>query len=306
MKYAILGAGGIGGSLGAYLAAAGKDVILLARGKHYEALKAGGLMLHSVVKGELHLPDIKVSTVEEYKDIPDVLFVTVKGYSLKALLPFLKQFAGQDTMVIPLLNIYGTGDYLKEAVPGLNVISGCIYIVAHISAPGEITQEAKIFRVVIGTDGEDEREAKLKKISDDLQEAGIKVVLSKHISADAFRKFSFISPYAATGAYYDYTAGQIEEDEEALATFRNLVLECKALGEAMGLQLPEDLPEQNMRTLAVMGKDATASMQKDLARGKDSELEGLVLQLVDWGKKYHVAMPVYEKVSQKLGKLLKA
>ena len=45
MNYVIIGAGGTGGTLGAYLTKGGADVTLIARGKHLEALKAHGLKM---------------------------------------------------------------------------------------------------------------------------------------------------------------------------------------------------------------------------------------------------------------------
>ena len=45
MKYAIIGAGGTGGSLGFFLTKAGKDVTLIARGKHLEAIRKNGLCM---------------------------------------------------------------------------------------------------------------------------------------------------------------------------------------------------------------------------------------------------------------------
>ena len=43
MKIAVLGAGAIGGFLGARLARAGADVVLIARGPHLQAMKLSGL-----------------------------------------------------------------------------------------------------------------------------------------------------------------------------------------------------------------------------------------------------------------------
>lgn len=45
MKYLIIGAGGTGGILGAYMTKAGKDVTLIARNAHLAAMKEDGLTL---------------------------------------------------------------------------------------------------------------------------------------------------------------------------------------------------------------------------------------------------------------------
>ena len=51
LKYVVLGAGGTGGPIGGYLTRAGKDVTLIARGRHLEAMKSDGL---EIELGEEH------------------------------------------------------------------------------------------------------------------------------------------------------------------------------------------------------------------------------------------------------------
>ncbi|MDE5760841.1 MAG: NAD(P)-binding domain-containing protein, partial [Bacteroides sp.] len=84
LKYLIAGTGGVGGSIAAFLALAGKDVTCIARGEHLAALRQHGLQLHSDLKGEhtLHLP---ACTAEEFQGKADVIFVCVKGYSVSSI-----------------------------------------------------------------------------------------------------------------------------------------------------------------------------------------------------------------------------
>ena len=148
LKYVVLGAGGTGGPIGGYLTRAGKDVTLIARGRHLEAMKSDGL---EIELGEEHfLASVKACSMEEYKETPDVIFVCVKGYSLDEAADFIKTTADPHTVVIPILNIYGTGGKLQEMLPDLTVTDGCIYIASQIKEPGKILMSGKIFRVVYG------------------------------------------------------------------------------------------------------------------------------------------------------------
>ena len=187
MKYVIMGSGGTGASIGGFLANAGHDVTLIARGNHLNAICQHGLILHSDKLGEITLKNIKAMTTDEYissGEKADVIFVAVKGYSINEIIPFLQKASDTHTIIIPILNIYGTGRYLAEKLPQTNVLEGCIYIVAYISAPGEITQSGDIFRIVYGTRGPSPLKAQLLQIKQDLENSGIKVVLSENI-ADA-------------------------------------------------------------------------------------------------------------------------
>ena len=51
MKYLIIGAGGTGGSIGAYMTEAGKDVTLIARGLHLKKMQEEGLAMETTRKG---------------------------------------------------------------------------------------------------------------------------------------------------------------------------------------------------------------------------------------------------------------
>ena len=113
MKYAIIGAGGTGGSLGFFLTKAGKDVTLIARGKHLEAIRKNGLGMERLWDHKREMIPVKACTVEEYSDTPDVILVCVKGYSMTETIPVIRKLAGKDTVVLPILNIYGTGERIS-------------------------------------------------------------------------------------------------------------------------------------------------------------------------------------------------
>ena len=137
LKYVIIGAGGTGGAIGAHLARAGKNVTLIARGKHLEVMNRQGI---KVIKpaGDFVVRDIKAYDMQQYEnhikesqdERPDVIFVCVKGYSLEDTIPFIQNISGQHTVVIPVLNVYGTGRNMQKKLPKLLVTDGCIYVAA--------------------------------------------------------------------------------------------------------------------------------------------------------------------------------
>ncbi|WP_196604262.1 ketopantoate reductase family protein [Pectinatus haikarae] len=301
MKYVILGAGGTGACIGGFLAAAGKDVTFIARGRHLQAMNENGLIIHSDKKGEMHLKNIKAMSTEEYKSKADVVFVSVKGYSLDEVVPFLKKAADRHTIIIPILNIFGTGKVLAEKLPGKNVLEGCIYIVAWVSAPGEITQRSDIFRVVYGTRGETGLRVQLDKIAADLLTAGIAPVVSQNIAEDTYRKFTFVSPMAAVGAYYDVTAEAMQNNGEYRSEFSAAVSETLDVGRAMGLNLDSALLNKNLSIMDALTPETTASMQKDLKKGGKSEIDGLVFEVVRMAERFGVAVPCYTKIAKKFG-----
>jgi len=304
MKYVVIGAGGTGGAIGGFMSKAGKDVTLIARGEHLKQMQENGLKFETL-DGNYAVP-VKACTMEEYQDIADVIFVCVKGYSLEDIIPFLERITDEHSVVIPILNIYGTGKQLQEKLPGCFVTDGCIYIAAEIKCPGTILLSGKIFRVVYGLRKDtsaavcEKLNPILKQVEKDLTDSGITPLYSDFIEKDALQKFSFVSPMAALGASHDIPAAPVQKEGEMRDTFKALIGEVKALSIAMEAPLPENIVEINLNIIDNLVPTATASMQRDIKAGKQSEVDGLVYQVVRYGKQYNVPTPVYEKLANML------
>lgn len=297
MKYAIIGAGGTGGCLGFFLKKAGKDVTLIARGKHLEAIRKNGLTIQKLWDESRETLPVKACTAEEYKEIPDVILVCIKGYSMNETVPTIKKIAGKETVVIPILNIYGTGGRLQKKLPELTVTDGCIYVSANIMEPGVILQHGKILRVVFGARKPEEETEKMREVAKDMVTDDLEVILSENIRRDAMVKFSYVSPIGAAGLYCNAVAADFQREGEQREMFKALIREIVALSHAMGIEFEEDLVERNLKILSSLSPEATTSMQRDVIEGKRSEMDGLVYEVVRMDREYKVSMPQYEKAA---------
>lgn len=297
MKYLVIGAGGTGGPLSAYLTRAQKEVTVIARGSHLEAIKKNGLRIETTWKEEF-VAHLKACKMEEYEGKPDVVFVCVKGYSLEETISFLKKIAHPEMIVIPVLNLYGTGEKIQRQIPEILVTDGCIYVSANIKKPGVIQMHGKIFRIVYGVRNPEEDDKRLKEIRKDLEESKITGILSDQIKRDALEKFSYVSAMAACGLYYDAVACDMQKEGKERALFVELIREIVLLAKKMGISFSVDLVEKNLQILDDLAPSASTSMQRDIAAGKNSEIDGLLFEVVRLGKKYHLSLPAYEKVAE--------
>lgn len=302
MKYAIIGAGGTGGCLGFFLEKAGKDVTLIARGKHLEAIRKNGLTIQKLWDESRETLPVKACTAEEYKEIPDVILVCVKGYSMDETVPTIKKIAGKETVVIPILNIYGTGGRLQKKLPELTVTDGCIYVSANILEPGVILQHGKILRVVFGARKPEEETEKMREVAKDMVTDDLEVILSENIRRDAMVKFSYVSPIGTAGLYCNAVAADFQREGEQREMFKALIREIVALSHAMGIEFAEDLVERNLKILAALSPEATTSMQRDVMEEKCSEMDGLVYEVVRMEEEYKVDMPQYKKAAARFRK----
>lgn len=300
MKYLVIGAGGTGGSITAFMTEAGYDVTVIDRGQHLEAIKRNGLKMETTRKGSYTVHPVKASNMDDYQDQPDVIFNCVKGYSLPDTIPFIKRVAQRDTVVIPLLNIYGTGGRMQALLPDVLVTDGCIYIAAEIREPGTILQAGDIFRVVYGVRNKEEFRPVMREVERDLEASGISAIVSDDIRRDALQKFSYVSPMAACGAYYNIDAGEAQKPGPARDTFIALMEEIDTLARAMSIHFTVDIVQTNLRILDNLSPIASTSMQRDLRQGRESEMDGLIFEVVRLGKQYGVPVPTYEKIATNL------
>ena len=315
MKYIIIGAGGTGGILGFYMTKAGKDVTLIARNAHLEAMKKQGLSVQKMWTNETETIPVSAESMESYEakgEKADVILVCVKKYSLDSCIPFIQDISHENTIVVPVLNVYGTGAYLQEKLPKVLVTDGCIYVSANIKQAGVLLQHGEILRVFFGvrekedlkklngqSDGEYKAERLLKKIAQDFKDSGIDGILSDNIKRDALTKFSYVSPIGTAGLYLHAVAGDFQREGEARELFKTLIREIVTLANAMGITFEEDLVERNLKILSNLPKEATTSMQRDVMEGKQSEIDGLVYEVVRMAEKYGAEVPAYRRAAEK-------
>ena len=315
MKYIIIGAGGTGGILGFYMTKAGKDVTLIARNAHLEAMKKQGLSVQKMWTNETETIPVGAESMESYEakgEKADVILVCVKKYSLDSCIPFIQNISHENTIVVPVLNVYGTGAYLQEKLPKVLVTDGCIYVSANIKQAGVLLQHGEILRVFFGvrekedlkklngqSDGEYKAERLLKKIAQDFKDSGIDGILSDNIKRDALTKFSYVSPIGTAGLYLHAVAGDFQREGEARELFKTLIREIVTLANAMGITFEEDLVERNLKILSNLPEEATTSMQRDVMEGKQSEIDGLVYEVVRMAEKYGAEVPAYRRAAEK-------
>ena len=296
MKYLVIGAGGTGGPIAAHLNKGGADVAVIARGEHLEAIKQKGLTIKKS-DGTVLNERIKVYTEDEYCEKADVIFVTVKSYSVDSVIELIRKASHKNTVVIPLLNVFTTGEYLSEKLPELYVVDGTMYIVASIKEPGVISMNADIFRVLFGERKGQRAEKILDLVAEDMLSKGINTTHTSEIRREALLKFSFISPMAAAGVYHKCRAGDMHKEGKERETFVSLVSEVVILAKSMGVEFEESLVERSLRLLDARTPDMISSMQRDVEAGKKSEFDGLIHSVARISKEKNLGLKTYEMIS---------
>ena len=145
------------------------------------------------------------------------------------------------------------------------------------------------------------RGRRLEKIQEILLRAGIDSTLTPDILEQIWFKFIFISAAAATTSYYNTSFGKIRNDQDMMNTFRRLVDEASSLCAAEGVTLRQGAKEKIIANLINAPSQATTSMHTDVTSGKgQSEIETLIGYPVRKAEALGLALPIYNKIYQKL------
>ncbi len=136
-RYVVLGAGAIGGAVGARLSQAGSDVVLVARGEQLRALRARGLRLLTP-DGPVDAAVPAVGAPEELERRPDdVVLLTVKSQHTVSTLETWADWIG-DAPVFCLQNGVANEPTALRFVPEVHGV--CVYLASTFTEPGVVAQ----------------------------------------------------------------------------------------------------------------------------------------------------------------------
>jgi 2-dehydropantoate 2-reductase len=162
MKHAILGAGAVGGLVGAVLAGEGEDVRLLVRPENQSGYP-GKLKLNTP-NGAMESP-VRIET--KLTDDVDVLWVAVKTYQLIGALRTVPSESNVGT-IIPLLNGIDHVDLLRVRFGHDNVVPATIAVEVERVAAGQIVQRSPFARLALSMLGQE----RLANVADRLRHGG--------------------------------------------------------------------------------------------------------------------------------------
>lgn len=295
MRIAVMAAGGVGGYFGAKLAAAGHDVIFIARGAHRDAIARNGLVVESV-NGNLHVRDAKVTDDPATAGAAEIVLFAVKLWDTETAAAASGPMLGPDTRVITLQNGVDSYERIAPLVGAERAVPGVTYVATVIDRPGVIRQDSKAQSIICGTiDGRPDR--MLETFVAAAQAAGIDIALSRNIQLDRWQKFVLLSATSGATSVTRSSIGPILADPDLRAMFANLMRETVKVGQAKGVPLADDYPEERIAFMEKnMPPSMKASMANDLDRGNRLELDWLGGAVSRMGSDVGVPTPVNDTI----------
>jgi 2-dehydropantoate 2-reductase len=277
MRHAILGAGGVGGLIGACLAHAGNSVMLVVRPEVLDQYPRQ-LRLESPF-GKFAVP---VSLTTEVPPA-DVLWITVKATQLDAALSAVTNPHAVKA-VVPLLNGIDHVALLRSKFPTQRVIPATIAVETERVSPGHIVHRSPFARLNVLSAGRD----LLGSAVDQLQQIGFTCQYIDDEPTLLWGKLVFLAPFALATTAADKTLGEILSDHEARAQAEACVSEACAVGFAEGASV--DAAKVVAGVIGMPG-NMRSSMQKDVEQCKAPELDAIAGPILRGAHRHGIDVP---------------
>ena len=310
MRICIVGAGAIGGLVGARLAAAGETVSVLARGANLEAISARGLTVIEPDGTQLRAPVAAASADTGSLGPQDVIVLALKAHQLAGIARHLEALYDPDTVVVPMQN--GVPWWFFQRFPGQyeglrlqtldpdGVLESCIpaqRIVASIAYPAAERLEPGVIKLIEGDrfplgelDGE--RTDRVNAIAAAFSGAGFKsrvlTDVRSHLWIKAWGNLAFNPISALTRA----TLAEICADPATRSLAATVMQEAADIADKLGLRLRLSI-EQRIAGAAEVGEHKT-SMLQDVEAGRELEVDPLIGSFVELGRVTDTPMPATE------------
>ena len=282
MRHAILGAGGIGGLIGACLSHSGESVTLVLRA---EALSQypKELRLESAF-GNFSVPVVLAVEVPPC----DVLWLTVKATQLEASLGALAK-PESVRAIVPLLNGIDHLALLRSKYGAERVIAATIAVESERVAPGHIVHRSPFARLNVSSAGR----ALLGSTVGQLQRMGFACKFIDDEPTLMWGKLVFLAPFALATTAANKTLGEVLSDPVWRVQGEACVRETCAVAVAEGATVDSG---SVLSGVAGMPGNMRSSMQKDVAQGKTPELNAIAGPILRRARQHGIEVPATRKL----------
>jgi 2-dehydropantoate 2-reductase len=279
---AVLGPGGVGGLVAGALARVGTDVTVVAREDTAERIERDGLRVHSVRLGDFEARPRAFARLEE--DV-DLLVVATKATGLDAA---MDRVAGTPRLVVPLLNGLDHLAVLRARWPE-RVCAGAIRVNSDRPEAGVIEHTSPFLRIDLAPSNADVEEA-----AHLLRAAEIPTKVSDSEPDLVWGKLVRLNALACTTTAFDATLGAVRGHPRRRLALEGCVEETAAVARAdgaHGIDAGTVLGE-----IAKLHEGLTTSMQRDVAEGREPELDAIPGAVLRAAARHGLACPTVEQL----------
>jgi 2-dehydropantoate 2-reductase len=298
----VVGPGGVGGYLAAVLALGGLDVAVVARGAHGEAIARDGLRLIDPQRADGAAP-ARVSVHASLDDAPPapVVVLAVKQRDLPAVVASLPAYlacSGDGAVALALQNGVSHLSGPLASVAPERVLAGSVYIFSHVEEPGavRVLGGPRLYRFGPLDPQQPALAARGRTLADAWNAAGLLSAADDDGRRVCWEKLCLLAPLSGITALTARTVGEFRELPDMMVTFRAMCEEVRAVARTDGVDVSADVVDFIVQGIAGTDPEGRSSLFRDLAQGRDSELEVLLGDVVRRADAATVPVPAMRAV----------
>jgi 2-dehydropantoate 2-reductase len=312
MKIAVIGAGAIGGLVGAKLALAGEDVTFIVRGANLAAIKANGFKLVSAEGEEQVARNVKATDSYDEAGPQDLVILAMKAHQVEAVANDVPKLFGPDTMVVtmqngipywyfhkhggalagtPVRSVDPTG-VVSAKIPAERVIGCVVYPASELVAPG-VVKHIEGDRFPVGElDGS--TSDRINRVSACFTGAGFKAPVLDNIRAEIWLKLWGNLTFNPISSLSHSTLVDICQYPPSRDLAAAMMREAQAVAHKLGIEFRVTL-EKRIAGAEKVGKHKT-SMLQDVEAGRAPEIDALVGAVVELARLTDTSTPHIDTV----------
>jgi 2-dehydropantoate 2-reductase len=277
----------VGGLIAGVLDRAGTEVLVVARESTIASIAQNGVRVQSVTFGELVAHPRSVALLQEPVD---ALIVATKA---AGLMPALERIAVDPTVVLPLLNGLDHLAVLRERFPAGSVLAGSIRVEADRPQPGVVVHTSK-FLLVSMASAEPAVHPAMRALADALSRAGVPVKVLDSEADVMWSKLVRLNALACVTSAYDVLLGEIRSTPKLRADLVGAIEEACAVGKAEGAHDID--PAKAIAELDAAHDTLGSSMQRDIAAGREPELDAIPGAVLRAGARHGIQCPTIDRL----------
>ena len=281
MKTAILGAGAVGCFYGGMLARAGREVVLIGRAAHVEAIRSGGLRMQTLSFDE-QVP-VSASTDAAAVAGAKLVLCCVKSNDTLQAAKDMAPHLAPDAIVLSLQNGYDNAERLQQSL-GRPVYPALVYVATEMAGPGHLRHHGRGELVIGQFPGSSAVVAEFAR-------AGVPVSVSDNVAGQLWAKLMINCAYNGLSAITQMPYGRIVVGEGIREVIDDIVNECLAVAKADGVTVQDDI-RTAVAGIAQSMATQISSTAHDVARGRRSEIDYLNGYVVRRGEIHGIRTPV--------------
>ncbi len=274
-RYAVIGAGAVGGFYGIRLAQSGAEVSFLLK-SDYEHVLNNGLRLESV-EGDIQLNDVEAYSDPVEMERCDVAIVGLKSVNNPVLPGILNEVLNDYGIVILLQNGYREEEEIYRIERVRKLYSGLCFICSTKTGPGLIkhTDYGLVNLAEYGPGYEPlPPDSTAHRIQEDFNEAGLKISLKDNLHSARWEKLVWNIPFNGLSVALNADTRELLDNPYSLDIVYALMHETLRGAELNGAPVDKGFPEKMIRTTRSM-KPYYPSMKADYDRGRRLETESI-------------------------------